>query len=136
MGIDMLFKSFALWVILIIVTGCSKVATIEEVTGMYSVKNGIEGNLLTIKSDSMYVHQFKSSKNNIQTFTGDWTIDKEPTGKLRITFSSFQFSPRQGQRKPIGIWSTIVEKESGIVILCFDLDIPISDGCFAKKDTL
>lgn len=130
----MILRFLVFLVIFLGATGCSEPVSIEEVSGMYSVKNGIEGNLLIIKSDGTYAHQFKLSKSNMEFFEGEWTVDKEPNGMLRITLSNFQFAPTRGRKKSIGMWSTIVEKERGNVILCFDPDISISDGCFIKKD--
>lgn len=130
----MILRFIVFSVVMLGVIGCSEPVSIEEVYGVYFIKNGTEGNLLTIKSNGTYAHQFKLPENTMGIFEGEWNVDKEPNGMLRITLSNFKFAPSRGREKSIGIWSTIVEKERRSVILCFDPDIPTSDGCFTKKD--
>lgn len=129
----MVLRLIVFSVILLGVIGCSEPISMEEISGAYYIKNGTEGNLLTIKSNGKYAHQFLLPNNTLGIFEGEWTVDKELNGTLRITLSNFQFPPSRVRKKPIGFWSMIVEKERGHVILCFDLDIPTSDGCFIKR---
>jgi hypothetical protein len=125
------FQSLIIFLVFLILAGCSKSPEISEIPGMYRV-HGIPGyGQLKIMKNGRYVqYSAKSIGKGVIFNQGTWSTSTKGA-TYRLIFDHFIFL--ESEKNIVnGIWSPIVERKGGNVALCFDPDVLVENGCFTK----
>lgn len=127
-------KKNIIFLVLISLLSCNSTVKDEELFGLYIVSSTQGINLLELKSSGEYIHQYTSNSGSLSYKNkGSWKMFHNKQGEQRLEFSGFRFWDKKEGSPKTGFWIPIVEIYFGDIVLCFDPDISVSEGCFKKK---
>jgi len=119
----------------LIFSGCSYPTDVNLIYGQYLNKNDKISTKLTIYSNGTYIQEYTQVGEAKKANKNSWKVLESDKNELRLEINKFWFhqSRYEDEDEELSDWHPILEKKWGDIILCFDADIAISQGCYVKS---